>query len=148
MASEPNVSSPLPNKSDIRQAPHQTTVLSLPPRSTVSYLRYSNRSYLFQQLNWFIMHNRGKVVSIQIHSNDIWLIGSSNGVFTLDAIYQKLSFPNVKTDWNSRGYVIFNTWRRNCKRDSNHLLIERKIERQRNVCELKLLFLNCARWMV
>ena len=43
---------------------------------------------------------------------------------------------------NIRGYIGFDIWNLNCNRDSNHLLIELK----RNVCDLKLLFLNCVRW--
>ena len=37
-----------------------------------------------------------------------------------------LLFPNVMTNWNSRGYIIFYIWHPNSKRDSNHMLIERR----------------------
>ena len=40
-----------------------------------------------------------------------------------------LSFPNVKIDWNSRGYIMFDMWYSKRTRDLNNLLIEH----QRNV---------------
>ena len=54
-----------------------------------------------------------------------------------------LSFIYIKIDWNSRGYINFDIWYPNRKSDPNHLLIEH----QRKVCELNLIFFNCARWI-
>ena len=70
-SAEPNIGSPLLNKSNIGQAADQATILLFSPGILVLYFNSSNE--VFQKLNWSTMHNWEKVVLIHLRFEGVWL---------------------------------------------------------------------------
>ena len=84
---EPNIGSPLPNKSDIGQAADQTTVLLFPPRKLILLVIRGNN---FKSLTSPSCTTDQSSFNLHVHSFGVRLAGGSNRVFSSDAIYQKL----------------------------------------------------------